>query len=306
MINGPKNLDVALLSRTLPSQEAWLSLLSFAQEGDMVKAAQKLMLTQPALSFHLKKLESQLGFSLFSFSGKKKVLTKLGHEYVKRISKILSEAHLATEHVLKSAHTLETQTLRVAGRRELMLPFLSFPFPGQMELVQTSSAESLRLLREHKVDLAISAKIQDSSDLMAKLFFASNLKIIYPKKWQKPKMTTYDLLDRPLIAYGNHHAYLKEFLQFKGKKITEMKVSRIVEDWFSVVELVKHEFGWAVIPDAWEVHADSVGMMKMNDADLAPQKIYLFYRRDERKSAWVGLLDQWLQKELQNEETVRS
>ena len=306
MINHPKKVDVALLSRTLPSLEAWLSLLSFAQEGDMVKAAQKLLLTQPALSFHLKKLEAQLGFSLFSFSGKKKVLTKLGHEYVKRITKILAEAHLATEAVLKSAHHLELQSLRVAGRRELMLPFLSFPFPGQMELVQTSSAEALRLLREHQVDVAICAKIEDSSEFVAKLFFSSNLKIIYPKKWQKPKMTTYDLLDRPLIAYGNHFAYLKEFLKFKGKKISEMKVSRIVEDWFSVVELVNHEFGWAVIPDAWEVHAGSVGMMKMSDADLAPQKIYLFYRRDERKNAWVALLDEWLRKELHNEETVRS
>ncbi len=291
------NIDVALLSRTLPSHEAWLALLSFSQEGDMVKAAQKLHLTQPALSFHLKKLEDQLGFRLFTFSGKKKILTKLGQEYVRQVAKVLHDAQLATERVSRLGQSLESQKIRIAGRRELMIPFLSFPFPGQIEFIQTSSAEALSMLREHKVDLAVSARMQDSSEFLAKLFFESQLQLIYPKSWNKGKsISEEELQSRPVIAYGTHSAYLRDYLKLAGKKLQQMNVSRVVEDWFSVVELVRYGFGWAVIPDAWGVHTDEVVQVQVHKERIAPQRIYLFYRKEERKSLWAQKLDEWLAK----------
>jgi hypothetical protein len=65
-------LDLTYLKHQLPSPEAVMALLAFEQEGDLVRAAKLLQTSQPALSFHLKKLESTLDFPLFSFSGKKK------------------------------------------------------------------------------------------------------------------------------------------------------------------------------------------------------------------------------------------
>ena len=286
-------IDLELLSRSLPSQDALLALLSFSQEEDMVKAAQKLHLTQPALSFHLKKLEDQLGINLFTYSGKRKVLTTLGHDYVKEVAEILKNTHLITERLMKKASDLEHQKLRIAGRRELMVPFLPFPFPGQLEFFQSTSQEALRLLKNHEVDLAISARMEESSDFISKVFFESRLRIIYSKNQFKKPPNEAELASLPVVSYGSHQAYLKDYLKFRGIKSTHLKMSRVVEDWFSVVELVKLGFGWAVIPEAWALHSSEVGFLTLGEGVAFKQKIFFFYRREDRKSSWVELLEKW-------------
>ena len=288
-------LDIGDLQRTLPSQDALLALLAFAKEGDLVRAAQTLQVTQPAISFHLKNLEATLGFQLFSTSGKRKVLTKLGQDYVEEIKEVFLGFHLSQERISKQAQDLDHQKIRIAGRRELFIPFLSFPFPGQIEFIQCSSVEALNSLREHRVDLAVSAHTVDSSDWMARLFFESNLKLIVPKKWKFNFKNEEELRKLPVIVYGNHHAYLEDYLKWRKWKFSDLSVSRVVEDWFSVVELVKHGFGWAIIPEAWGIHTDQVQVHALKAASIPKQQIFLFYRRDDRKAPWVAKLEEWLQ-----------
>jgi DNA-binding transcriptional LysR family regulator len=297
-------LDVGELSRTLPGQEALLALLAFDREGDMVRAAKSLGLSQPALSFQLKKLESRLQFPIFSFSGKRKVLTKLGQDYVDEIKETYLSLHLIHERMIRQARDLDHQKLRISGRRELFLPFLSFPFPGQIEFIQSSSAEALTALREHRVDLAVSAQTVDSGDLVARLFFESSFKLIYPKSWKPLLEEGAELKKKPVVVYGNHHAYLDDFLKWKGWRFGELQVSRIVEDWFSVVELVSLGQGWAIIPEGWGLHTRNVLTESLQDEFIPKQKIFLFHRRDDRKASWVRILDEWIRKERGGSEGV--
>ncbi len=291
MKNG---LDIGVLQRNLPSQDALLALLAFEKEGDLVNAAHSLQVTQPAISFHLKKLEETLGFSLFSTSGKRKVLTKVGQSYVDEIKKIFADLHLSQERISKQAADLDHQKLRLAGRRELFIPFLSFPFPGQVDFIQSTSVEALAALRDHRVDLAVSAHTVDSGDLVAKLFFESNLKLIVPRKWKFNVKNEDSLRNHPVVVYGNHHAYLDDYIARQGWLFSDLTVSRVVEDWFSVVGLVKHGFGWAIIPEAWGIHTDQVQVRSLLSDSATKQKIFLFHRRDDRKMPWVAKLDEWL------------
>lgn len=287
-------LDVAELQRTLPPSDALLALLAFAREGDMVRAARSLGLSQPALSFQLKKLEEKVGFPIFSFAGKRKVLTQLGQTYVDHIREAYLAIHLSHQKISRQAMDLDRQKLRVAGRRELFIPFLPFPFPGQIEFIQTSSSEALKALREHRVDLAISAQTVDSGDLVARLFFESSFKLIYPKSWRPELERGGQLKSRPVVVYGNHHAYLDDYLKWKGWRFQELQVSRIVEDWFSVVELVRAGFGWAIIPERWGLHTREVLTEKLESEFIPKQKIFLFHRRGDRKAPWLARLEDWL------------
>ncbi|NDF16105.1 LysR family transcriptional regulator, partial [bacterium] len=215
------SLDVAELQRALPPGDALLALLAFEREGDMVRAARCLGLSQPALSFQLKKLEEHTGFPIFAFAGKKKVLTHLGRAYVEEMKIAYLSLHLIHQKISKQSVELDHQKLRVAGRRELFIPFLPFPFPGQIEFIQSSSAEALKALREHRVDLAVSAQAVDSGDLMAKLFFESSFKLIYPKAWSPDLGHGRELKERPVVVYGNHHAYLEDYLAWRGWRFAE-------------------------------------------------------------------------------------
>lgn len=286
-------LDLTHLRNELPSSEAILALLAFEQEGDMVRAAKLLQTSQPALSFHLKKLETNLDFPLFAFSGKKKVLTKMGKAYVKELQKMVKSYHHGSVKIFKEAQAIESQQLRVAGRRELLIPFLPFPFPGKMEFIQTTSNEALESLKKHQVDLALSARLQDSADLVAKLFFESGIKLIYPKDWKG--FTPDQILEKPVIVYGLHQAYLSDYLEARNISASELRVSRMVEDWFSVVEWVKQGQGWALIPEVWESHSAQVSEILIPEKYIQKQKVYLFFRKEDRKTLWVKHLENWLE-----------
>ena len=289
-------LDIGDLKRNLPSVDSWLAILAMEKSGDLSNAAKSLGVTQPALSFHLKKLEEQLGFTLFSFSGKRKVLTNLGRAYVEELKVNLGALSEAQNKILKEAKDLSHQKIRVAGRRELLIPFLPFPFPGKIEFLQMSSGDAMQALRDHQVDLAVSARTENSGDLLAKIFFESGFKIIAPARWKLKNYDWAELKAKPVIAYGNHQAYLEEYLEAHDAKVKDLILARIVEDWFSVVELVRHGHGWAVIPEAWDLHTDQVVSQNIQASTLARQKIFLFYRKEDRKSAWTQSLDEWLKR----------
>ncbi len=286
-------LDLTYLKHQLPSSEAIMALLAFEQEGDLVRAAKLLKTSQPALSFHLKKLEATLDFPLFSFSGKKKVLTRMGKAYVRELQKMVRSYHHGSERILKEAQDIDHQLLRVAGRRELLISFLPFPFPGKLEFLQTTSNEAVEALKKHQVDLAISARLQNSADLVAKLFFESGMKIIHPRGW---KRFNPDLLhEKPVVAYGTHQAYLAEYLKARKIPASAIQVNRVVEDWFSVVEWVKLGQGWALIPEEWKSHSPEVEEIHISEKIIEKQKVYVYFRKEDRKALWVKHLETWLE-----------
>ena len=290
-----EQLDLNQLQRGLPSLEAQLALVAFARAGDVVSAAASLGVTQPALSFQLKRIESLMGMKLFATAGKRKVLTEVGRQLAEQTEQGLTRWRSQIQQIEERSQSLELQRLRIAGRRELLLPLLHLPFPGSIEWVSTSSAEAVEGLKAHRFHLAVSSKIPESADLVPKLLFTSRLKWIYPKAWGQASGQTgksvrirfEDCLSKPVIVYGLHHAYLNEALKSLGHPTYGLKVSRVVEDWFSVVEMVRYGLGWAVIPEAWEVHHPDVCEQLLPLDELLTQKIYLFYRREDRSSKWL-------------------
>ena len=58
------------------------------KEGSFTKAAEKLYVSQPALSLAISKLEDKVGYPLFERRGKQTVPTEYGEKYIKAIREI--------------------------------------------------------------------------------------------------------------------------------------------------------------------------------------------------------------------------
>ena len=82
------------------------SFIILAKELHFAKAAEKLNITQPALSHQIKQLESELGFDLFDSSKRinhrKVVLTEAGVYLLKEIARLIEQF----ERVVKNANAL--------------------------------------------------------------------------------------------------------------------------------------------------------------------------------------------------------
>ena len=132
------------------------------QNGGFTRAAEKLNLSQPAISKSLSELERQLNLVLLERTGRAVRLTDAGRTLYARASELFG-VERAAEQELRELRGLKRGTLRIAASTTIatyMLP----PYLGRFHTrhprvrIQTTSANTrsvLRMLLESRVDVAL-------------------------------------------------------------------------------------------------------------------------------------------------------
>jgi len=120
-----------------------------ATVGNITKAAQELMISQPAVSKAIKHLEEQLGGVLFTRTKRGVILTEEGLEFYKHI-KLAMEHIVNAENKFSNLMNLETGTIRIGISTTLtryyLLPYLSnfhSRFPGINIQILTNKTSEL-------------------------------------------------------------------------------------------------------------------------------------------------------------------
>lgn len=133
-----------------------------ATERNMTEAANKLYLTQPALSMQLKKFEQQLGIRLFDKVGNRNVLNDNGrllYNYSQQVFSIIDEAKIA----LMENKDLITGNLVIGGSNTAgtyilpkMIGIFKKLYPKvKVNLHVADTSEITKLVMENKLDFAI-------------------------------------------------------------------------------------------------------------------------------------------------------
>lgn len=132
------------------------------EEKSISKTAAKLYVSQPAISYSLKELESQLGYTLFYRNSKgiePTVEAKELYGYVSTAFNILNDAE---EHI-KNLNNLNIGCIRIGTQSHIGISYLSSYisdfrklYPGiKFELVCKSTADMMEMLETRKLDIII-------------------------------------------------------------------------------------------------------------------------------------------------------
>ena len=133
------------------------------QDGSFTKAAEKLYLTQPALSMAVRQEEKRLGAALFDRSRRPLTLTPAGEAYIRAAERVkYLEADLGRE--LDDLRDMRTGRLHVGGTHYLncfllaeLLAGFSRQYPGvRLEVSEDSSVRLARRLEHREMDLIFS------------------------------------------------------------------------------------------------------------------------------------------------------
>lgn len=102
-----------------------------AENGSLTKAAQKLHITQPAMSAMLKKLEDELGTPLFDRSPNRIYLNKTGEIALIHVNTILRNVEQMKADILSSAQQIQTLSISFCdpGVRWFSVPRFSVAHP---------------------------------------------------------------------------------------------------------------------------------------------------------------------------------
>ena len=138
------------------------SFMQVTQEGSFTRAAEKLFVTQPALSLQIKALESELGAPLFERRNRQIFLTDVGRMVLQRAQQLFGIVEQIEQDVA-SYQGLQTGRVRI-GTSDTTCLYILPPFVQQfrtnfpkidIHLTNKPSEEVAALLKDGLVDFSI-------------------------------------------------------------------------------------------------------------------------------------------------------
>lgn len=265
-----------------------------AEDGSLTRAGQRLNITQPALSRHLRDLEERLRLTLFNRTGRRMVLTAAGQRM-----------RIHARDVLEALSRAESDAQALAGRKPEQLRICTECYtcyhwlprvltrftqmhPGcDVTVVAEVTRRPLSALLEEQVDLAlVSDATRDKRLKFQPVFddeFVALVGTMHP--WAgRDSVTPKDFADQHvlLIAPPEHSTLLNDFLKPAG-----VKPRRISEVMLSEAALAMAESGYGVAPlPRWaaapQVRAGTVVPLRLGKAGLYRQWSIATRRTDQR------------------------
>ncbi len=138
------------------------SFVTVCRVGNITRAAEKLYISQPALTRQIKELEEELGCKLLNRNTRSVSLTENGFQFLVRAQEILSIAQLAKQE-LSEKNELLRGIVRIGVVESKIMKFLSdhiFAFNRQyphvcFEIYSGDGDDLRRLVDENKMDFAL-------------------------------------------------------------------------------------------------------------------------------------------------------
>jgi len=223
------------------------------EEKSISKTANKLYVSQPAISYSLKELETQLGYTLFYRNSKGIEPTMEAKELYGYISTAFNILNDAEEHI-KNLNSLNIGCIRVGTPSHIGVFYLSSfisdfrkIYPGiKFEIICKSTADMVEMLETRKLDiivdtLPINSKKNVTKFTLAKLHncFAYNKNILKDVDVKSIE----DLKKYPLIlpsATASIRLKLDEYMESKN-----IKLNPVIESWTTeiMLEMVRKGVG---------------------------------------------------------------
>lgn len=228
-----------------------------AHEGNLTRAAERLHVSQSAVSMQIRKLEEELGHALFERRGKQLVLTEAG-----RVALDHADAIFARGEELENAlqgRGKERRVLRVGSlatlSRNFQLAFLRPLFRrDDVEVVVRSGAlpDMLRGLEAHLVDvlLANTAPSRDAATpWVAHAIAEQPVSLVGPPAKTRKKRSLEDLLGRePLVLPAAESSIRAGFDALVNRLGVRPRIAAEVDDMAMLRLLAREHVGLAVVP----------------------------------------------------------
>ena len=228
-----------------------------AHEENLTRAAQRLHVSQSAVSMQIRKLEAELGHPLFERRGKQLVLTEAG-----RIALDHADAIFARGDDLESAlqdrgrqrHVLRVGSLATLSRN-FQLTFLRPLFGrGDVEIVIRSGAfgEMLRVLEAHLIDvlLANTAPPRDAATpWVAHAIAEQPVSLVGPPTRRRRARGLKELLgSEPLVLPAAESSIRAGFDALVERLGVRPRIAAEVDDMAMLRLLARERIGLAVVP----------------------------------------------------------
>lgn len=286
----------------MPDLRALETFVTVCEANSMVLAAERLGLSQSAVSQAIKSLEEDLGLQLMDREVRPARPTHAGHVLHEVAARLLSQARAAMDQVRASARQ-ELAQIRlgcVDSFAATVGPQLIRAMAGQARQIQMWSGLTPTLagqMQARELDMVIctDAGVQDPR-VVQRLLFSESWVAVYPKDHPVPPLHTLQALSAaagalPLIRYSQRSVIgqqIERYLRHVGVQAPRCYEFDATDPLLS---LVASGLGWALSTPLclWQSrqYLDAVQVIPLPPARLGQRQFFLLSREGE----WAGLDD---------------
>ncbi len=294
-------------------------LIAVAETEHFGHAASRCFVSQPTLSGQIKKLEQELGVTLFERTNRSVSITPIGSEIVRHAKLILEQADVIKQLAQAQRDPL-AGALRVGAIPTVspyLIPLILLPLKQQypqMRLVLSEEITDMltRRLLEHQIDVAILATEVKEPELEVMPLFEEPFWLAHPRDheiYSKDEITRRDLSKLNLLLLADGHCLTDQVMDVchikEGAMDDEMADLRAAS-LETLLQLVGAGFGCTLVPalavrGTWTTDSGIIAR-KLHLKD-AYRRVQFVYRKTFPRKHALEVLAQVIRSQLPN--TVR-
>ena len=224
------------------------------------RAAEKLHIAQPPLSYQIRQLETELGFELFHRTKRSVVLTPAGQVFLTQVDRIFQQLEQAIEIGRKTSRgELGQVSIGFVGSATynilpLMLQQFRDRYPQvQIELHELTTDRQLIWLHEGKIDIGLMRPPIIEPGVSSQVIFQESLVVVLPIIHQLATTTTIDLASlapEPFILFPRQLApglYDPIITLCQAAGFSPLVVQECIQ-MQTIVSLVSANLGVSILP----------------------------------------------------------
>lgn len=268
--------------------------LAIVEEGSFSKAARRVGVAQPSLSFHVKNMEAELGVPLLQRVSSGVVETEAGAILAHRARLLLADFESLQDDVRRTGSEISgTVRLGLPGTISALLaaPLITrcaAEFPKVKIIVAEAMSGFVKdWLGEGRIDIAVLYEDYAGPEISSRLLLREELVLLVSPKTDCTGKTAIEVLDQvPLVLPSASHGLRKMLDRAFGKKSIELSPFIEVDSYGNIKQLVEDGYGASILPFhavSREVDEGRLAVLRFPDRSIQ-RGIYLSALKSRRLS----------------------
>jgi LysR family nitrogen assimilation transcriptional regulator len=268
--------------------------LAIVEEGSFSKAARRVGVAQPSLSFHVKNMEAELGVTLLQRVPSGVVETEAGAILVQRARLLLADFESLQDDVRRTGSEISgTVRLGLPGTISALLaaPLITrcaAEFPKVKIIVAEAMSGFVKdWLGEGRIDIAVLYEDYAGPEISSQLLLREELVLLVPPKTDCTGKTAIEVMEQvPLVLPSASHGLRKMLDRAFRKKSIELSAFIEVDSYGNIKQLVEDGYGASILPFhavSREVEEGRLNVLRFADQSIQ-RGIYLSALKSRRLS----------------------
>jgi LysR family carnitine catabolism transcriptional activator len=278
-----------------------------AQSHTFAQAAQKMCLSQPALSSAVKKMESQLGGVLFARTTRKVALSPEGLQFLPVAERLIQDWNNAFTD-LHNLFALGEGTLSIAAMPSFaagLLPQILQSFKADFPKIKLSVADVvmesvIKDVQAGRAEIGFSFEHDEMEGLEFLPIFTDNFIAVLPATHplcQNPFISWSQISLYPFVAMNKGSAIRHWIDTFMAEQKHPLNIAVEASQLATLGQFVKHNLGVSVVPHLCQEHMLSKGLicLKIQDGGLS-KRVGILRQQKGNLSSVANTFWQWFTK----------